>query len=197
MNNQKLKNINVIKTGIDIRPILEQLMSYQNDWGNQSKIPDSESMLDYGFPELDVGVLQLTMGGVDNIDEYVGDTNICINTPAYEHHSNIFKILKRYGIKNIARCGFLSIPVDGIVGHHIDVGDYYLTRDRFHLSIQGIYDYTVGDETYRVHPGTLLQFNNKIMHGTQNVGDVVRITFVFDVPMKHAKKVTGISYCKK
>ena len=40
----------------------------------------------------------------------------------------------------------------------------------------------VGDEEYIVEPGTLLWFNNKLLHGTENVGDEVRITFVFDVP---------------
>jgi hypothetical protein len=36
-----------------------------------------------------------------------------------------------------------------------------------------------------VEPGTLLWFNNKLLHGTENVGDCTRITFVFDVP--HSK----------
>jgi hypothetical protein len=37
-----------------------------------------------------------------------------------------------------------------------------------------------------VEPGTLLWFDNKKPHGTKNVGDEVRITFVFDVP--HSKR---------
>ena len=45
--------------------------------------------------------------------------------------------------------------------------------------------YMVGDEEVIVEPGTLLWFNNKIMHGTENIGDCIRITFVFDVP--HSK----------
>jgi hypothetical protein len=43
----------------------------------------------------------------------------------------------------------------------------------------------VGDEEVIIEPGTLLWFNNKLMHGTENVGDCIRITFVFDVP--HSK----------
>jgi hypothetical protein len=35
-----------------------------------------------------------------------------------------------------------------------------------------------------VEPGTLLWFNNKLKHGTENIGDCTRITFVFDVPQK-------------
>jgi hypothetical protein len=80
------------------------------------------------------------------------------------------------------RCGFLSLPVDEIVGAHIDEGTYYLTRNRYHLSIVGRYQYFCGKESVIVEPGTLLWFNNKLPHGTVNIGDETRITFVFDIP---------------
>lgn len=179
-----MNNIRIIKTNINVSKILKQLKQYPEDWGGQVKIAGSESLLDYGFPDVDVGVLQLVMGGVNNIEEYVGNTEICIPTPAAKHHTEIIAFLKR-NFKKFSRCGFLSLPVGGEVGTHIDVGDYYLTRDRYHLSIQGTYIYTVGDESVVVEPGTLLWFNNKLPHGTKNIGDCVRVTFVFDVP--HSK----------
>ena len=70
---------------------------------------------------------------------------------------------------------------------YIDEGTYYQTRDRFHLAIKGKYKYTVGGESVIVEPGTLLWFNNKLMHGTHNIGDEVRVTFVFDVPYSKNK----------
>ncbi len=176
-----MDNIRIIKTGIDVSQILEQLKQYPEDWGATRKMQGTANVIsEYGFPEVEAGVLQLIMGGVNSPDEYVGDSEVCIPTPAFFHHTAIINLLKQY-IKSISRCGFLSLPVGGEVGIHIDVGNYYLTRDRYHLSIQGTYDYTVGDETVRVEPGTLLWFNNKLPHGTKNVGDEVRITFVFDV----------------
>jgi hypothetical protein len=125
------------------------------------------------------------MGGVDSEEQYVGDTEYCIPTPACKNHTAVLAFLTRHFGK-FSRCGFLSLPVGGGVGQHIDKGNYYLTRDRYHLSIQGRYVYTVGDESVTVEPGTLLWFNNKLPHGTKNIGDNVRITFVFDVP--HSKK---------
>ena len=59
---------------------------------------------------------------------------------------------------------------------------YYLSRNRYHLSILGRYQYFCGKETVIVEPGTLLWFNNKLPHGTVNIGDETRITFVFDIP---------------
>lgn len=178
-----MNNIKVIKTGINVSKILKQLEQYPEDWGAQRNIDGALSMLDRGFPEVQAGVLQLVMGGVNSIEEYVGDTELCIPTPACQHHTEILRFIKRH-FKKFSRCGFLSLPIGGIVGKHIDIGDYYLTRDRYHLSIQGTYRYTVGDEFVIVEPGTLLWFNNKLEHGTENLGDCVRVTFVFDVPHK-------------
>lgn len=179
-----MENIRVIKTGINVNKILKQLEKHPEDWGMQRNIEGAQSMLDRGFPEVSAGVLQLVMGGVRTLDEYVGDTEICIPTPACKNHLEVLYFLRR-NFKDFSRCGFLSLPVGGTVGKHIDIGDYYLTRDRYHLCIQGTYRYHVGDESVVVEPGTLLWFNNKLEHGTENIGDNVRITFVFDVP--HSK----------
>lgn len=179
-----MANIRIIKTGINVSKILKQLEQYSEDWGGQRKIEDAESLLDRGYKDVQAGVLQLVMGGVEKAEDFVGDTEICIPTDAYYRHTEIIGFLKRH-FKNFKRCGFLSLPVGGTVGLHIDEGTYYQTKDRYHLSIQGSYNYICGDEMVRVDPGTLLWFNNKLMHGTENVGDCTRITFVFDVP--HSK----------
>jgi len=178
-----MKNIRIIKTGLNVSKILAQLEKYPEDWGVQKRVDGVKSMLSYGFPEVQAGVLQLVMGGVEHIDQYVGDTEYCIPTPAIQHHTEVIGFVKRH-FKKVSRCGFLSLPVGGEVGTHIDIGSYYQTRDRYHLSIQGRYIYTVGDESVTVEPGTLLWFNNKLPHGTKNIGDCVRVTFVFDVPHK-------------
>ena len=180
-----MKNIRIIKTGINVSKILKQLNQHPEDWDSQKKLEGVHSIVDdFGFDDIPVGNLQLVMGGVEKAEDFVGDTEICIPTPAIKNHTEIVGFMKR-NFKKFSRCGFLSLPVGGVVGRHIDVGHYYLTRDRYHLSIQGRYRYFVGDEYYDVEPGTLLWFNNKLMHGTENIGDCTRITFVFDVP--HSK----------
>jgi len=176
-----LDNIKVLETGIDVSKVLEQLKKYPEDWGAQKNIEGvSDLVTEHGFPKIQAGVLQLVMGGIEEQGQYVGDTEICIPTPALDHHTEILKILGSY-FRTVSRCGFLSLPVGGTVGKHIDIGSYYKSRDRYHLSIQGRYRYFVGDEHYDVEPGTLLWFNNKLPHGTENLADEVRITFVFDV----------------
>lgn len=180
-----MNNIRVIKKGINVSKILKQLHQYPEDWGAQKNMEGVQDLVDgYGFPAVQAGVLQLVMGVVSSNQQYVGDSEISISTPACSHHTEVISFLKRH-FKKFDRCGFLSLPIGGEVGQHIDIGSYYQTRDRYHLAIQGTYDYTVGGETVRVEAGDLIWFNNKESHGTKNVGDVVRITFVFDVP--HSK----------
>ncbi len=179
-----MKNIRIIKTNVDVSRILEQLKQYPEDWGSQKNISNSEQ-LDPTEYTVTVDVLQLIVGGVETEEQYVGNTEICIKTPAYEKHTEIINYLGKY-FKKLRRCGFLALPIGEEVGFHIDEGTYYLSKDRYHLSIQGKYEYSVGDETVIIEPGTLFWFNNKLEHRAVNVGNNVRITFVFDVP--HHKK---------
>ena len=175
--------IKILKTGIKVNKVVEQLNKYPLDWDHQKHLKDSQSLVDRGFADLPVSALQLIMGGVKNKEDFVGDSELCVKTPAYSHHSEIRKIIrKHFNNRELHRCGFLSLPIGEIVGAHIDEGTYYLTRDRYHLSILGRYKYFCGEESVTVEPGTLLWFNNKLPHGTVNVGEETRITFVFDMP---------------
>jgi len=176
-----MTNIRVIKTGINVSKIVKQLKQYPTDWGSQKHLDHIQSLVDRGWDDLPIDALQLVMGVVANAEEFVGDSESSRRTPAYDRHTEIVSFMKRHFHKH-DRCGFLSLPVDGEVGRHIDEGTYYTTRDRYHLSILGRYRYFVGDEYVDVEPGTLLWFNNKELHGTKNSGDCTRITFVFDVP---------------
>ena len=161
-----MDNIKFIKRDINVSKILKQLKDNPQDWGSQKTVEGAQSLLDQGFPEVQAGVLQLVIGGVTDRSQYVGDTEMCIPTPAINRHSEVVKFMKRH-IKKFSRCGFLSLPVGGEVGQHIDIAKF-----------------TVGDETVSVKAGDLIWFNNKLPHGTKNTGNEVRITFVFDVPHK-------------
>lgn len=175
-----MKNIRIIKTGINVSKILKQLQQYPEDWNYQKNL-ENASVLDDKVYLSESGVLQLVIGTISSPDEYVFDSEGCMPAPAYYRHTEAVGFLKRH-FKDFRRCGFLSIPPGGKVGSHIDFGKYYLTKDRYHLSIQGRYRYTVGDETAIIEPGTLFWFANKLNHEAENIGDNERITLVFDVP---------------
>lgn len=175
-----LANITILKTGLDVSSIKSQLLQYSKDWNCQNNLKNSDSLLKYGFPEVDIGVLQLKIGVVKSSNEFVGDSEISRETPAWNRHTAIRTALRKNGFPNLERCGFLSLPVGKSVGRHVDVGNYYLTRNRYHLSVQGTYRYTCGDEEAIIEPGMLFWFDNDLEHSAENIGTDVRITFVFD-----------------
>lgn len=174
-----MKNIRVIQTGIDVSKIKEQLEKYPQDWGIQKEMEHID-MLDPETNLVSAKVLQLVVGGISSPDQDVRNSEICVPTAACGRHTEILRwAWQTFG--HFSRCAFLALPVGKIVGKHIDWGTYYLNKDRYHLSIQGRYRYTVGDESVEIEPGTFLWFNNKLEHGTENIGDETRITFVIDV----------------
>ena len=183
-----MKNIRVIQTGIDVSAIQKQLDQYPEDWGNVSRLKGTAKQ-DPHTKIVTSEVLQLVMGGVSKPGEFVGDTEITLPTEATQRHTEIQKFLTTH-FRNIGRCAFLKTPIGQITGKHIDVGNYYLTKDRYHLSITGTYRYTVWDdgdddntkEIIDVEPGTFFWFNNKKNHMAENTSNIERIAFIFDVP---------------
>ena len=176
-----MKNIRILKTGIDVTKVKEQLDQYPDDWYIQRK--GTDTLLERGYADIEVGNLQLIIGAVTKKEDFVGDSELSRPTPAYERHDEIIKLVTdEFPDREIHRCGFLSLPVDGYVGAHIDEGTYYHTRDRYHISIAGQYQYFVGGESTVIDAGTLFWFNNKMPHGAVNLGEESRITFVFDMP---------------
>jgi len=188
------KFIKVIKTGIDVSKVTEQLRKNPADWNHQKNEEGVRSLVDeHGFDDLPVSNLQLTIGAVQKKEDFVGDSELNVNTPAYKRHTEILKLIKKeFGDKEIYRCGFLALPVDEYVGAHIDEGNYYKTKDRYHLSIKGEYQYFTGCDTIVVEPGTLFWFDNKQPHGAVNTADETRITFVFDVAHSSTNLQHGI-----
>lgn len=178
-----MNHINIIKTNVDVSSIKKQLLQYSKDWECQKNQLNTESLLNRGYPEMDVGVLQLKIGVINNADSFVGDSELSKETTSWHRHTAIRTTLRKNGYNNLERCGFLSLPIGKEIGLHIDEGSYYKTRNRYHLSIQGTYKYTCGGESIIIEPGVLFWFNNKLLHSAKNIGDNVRITFVFDEKM--------------
>ena len=103
------------------------------------------------------------------------------------HSSNHYECIyflnwfeKMYGGK-IYRVSIVHLSAGGKVYPHIDIGDYYKNKNRFHLVLSGYYNYTVDGETQRFGAGDLFWFDNKKMHSSANATPIPRISLIFDV----------------
>ena len=175
-----MSNFRFIEKNINVEKILGQVLKNPNDWDHASTIKNIDGDLTpYGF-------LPLTMAVVRKKGDEPKNTELQKNTLMWYKYTEIRKWLKSYKCHRHSRAAFFKLKPGDSVGWHVDEGTYYLTRDRYHLSLQGTYEYSCGDEMHVIEPGTFFWFNNKIKHMAFNNSDIERITFVFDVP--HSRK---------
>ena len=91
---------------------------------------------------------------------------------------------EKYG-GECGRIAIVKLPSEKKVYPHIDYGDYYRKRDRFHLVLNGMYEYNVGNEREIFSAGDLFWFESQKTHHTRNMSDVDRLVLIFD--MKDSK----------
>lgn len=91
---------------------------------------------------------------------------------------------------SLSRATIVRLKPRSEVGHHIDVGSYYLIRHRLHLvlrSRRGSLMYA-GNEKVRMQEGELWWFDNKQHHAAVNESDEWRVHYIFDLlPPIYAK----------
>ena len=172
-----MKNIVIIKRDLDIDPILKQVYDNWGDWDWVSRL-NKDSI---GGDKDPYGFLPLVWAKVKD-NESPKDAEGQEKTQLFSHFDQVHKFWKKNKIYKTGRAAFFKLQPDGKVMRHIDEGTYYHTKDRYHLSLQSRYHYTVGDEEMIVEPGTFFWFNNKLPHSAHNIGDVDRVSLVFDVP---------------
>ena len=69
-----MTNIRIIKKGIDVSKVIEQLEQYSDDWYIQRK--GTDTLLERGYADIEVGNLQVIMGAVKKKEDFVGDSQI-------------------------------------------------------------------------------------------------------------------------
>lgn len=185
-----MSNFRFIHYDVDVSAILTELEKHTNDWkavGTYENIGGSKDP--YGF-------LPMVMAVVGP-DENPKNVEALMMTPLAKHYPSLWSWLATQGITQVARAAFFKLAVNDQVLEHVDDGTYYLTKDRFHLSLQGTYLYTVGGEEQIIEPGTFFWFDNKKPHSAKNIANVERLTFVFDVPHSHPHPANSRNFMEK
>ena len=84
---------------------------------------------------------------------------------------------------DLGRVTLVALQPQGWVRPHVDAGDYYRRRDRFHLVLRspGGSPLTAGGETIVMRERELWAFDNKAEHDARNPTDEPRVHLIFDV----------------
>ncbi|MCY4514119.1 MAG: aspartyl/asparaginyl beta-hydroxylase domain-containing protein [Candidatus Tectomicrobia bacterium] len=84
---------------------------------------------------------------------------------------------------SLGRATIVALRQRSRVFPHVDEGEYYRIRDRYHLVLQSPSgsQLTAGDEKVVMSEGELWVFNNKLRHSASNPGEEPRVHLIFDL----------------
>ena len=166
---------------IDPKPFLDEIESVPDAWalntGRQNKIAvqrEAESIPIRGLVKSKIG------------DRARCDVHESRFTNISENFPKVRAFLEAFAAEQDAELGrgkIVRLKPGHRVYPHIDRGDYYVHRDRYHLILQsaaGSY-LKSGDEEVRMQEGELWWFDNKQEHEAFNDGDGDRIHVIFDL----------------
>lgn len=94
----------------------------------------------------------------------------------------IAELTKKIG-GELGRLLLVRLRPSGRVLPHVDHGEYYAIRERFHLVVasRGGSRMAAGDEISVWQEGEVWWFNNKIIHSAENRSDEYRVHVIFDL----------------
>lgn len=176
-----LVNFELIKAYVDPTPFLNEIATIDDPWGinegRQEKIKvqrEARAIAIRGLRKSAIGTLERR-----DVHEsrYTSTARLFPYTIAFLESF----ALEQHG--ELARAKIVSLPSGHRVYPHIDRGEYYAQRDRYHLVLQsqpGSW-LKAGDEQLEMRTGELWRFDNKAVHEAFNGSDNDRIHFIFDL----------------
>lgn len=188
----RMRYFEQIKTFVDPAPFLEEIATVDGAWdlttGRQKKIAVQREALSIPMR----GLKKSAINGRKRRD---------VHESRWTTGSKKFPLSRKFLIdfadereSLLSRAKIVSLPAGKRVYPHIDRGDYYRVRDRYHFVLKSTAGswLKAGDEEIRMRAGEVWRFDNKQVHEAFNDGDEDRIHMIFDLlPRKAAASVLG------
>ncbi len=177
-----LKHFRLISSRVNVQPFLQEIVEntslWQKDTSRQEKIKvQRETNSIY----LRSAVKPFPSGVTNGNDVHESrQTSVAKKFPAIMQWLESFT--QKYG-GELGRATIVRLAAKGQVYRHIDKGEYYRIRDRYHLVLQSAAGSLLGagDEWVRMQPGEFWWFDNKAPHEAYNEADTWRIHLIFDL----------------
>lgn len=177
---------------VDPKPFLDEIASIDDAWdastGRQDKIKVQREALSIPIR----GLRKSAIGDRKRRD--VHESRWTTTSRLYPVAREFLRKIAREEDSQLSRAKIVCLPAGRRVYPHVDRGEYYLVRHRYHLvlrSTQGSW-LKAGDEEVRMREGELWWFDNKQMHEAFNDGDQDRIHMIFDLlPNDRVAEVFG------
>lgn len=189
---KEMKHFQCMKSGIDTQPFLNEIELIDNVWamstGRQDKVKVQREALAIPLR----GLKKSAIGDRERRD---------VHESRWTSSSTVYPMARVFltGFADdrnsiLGRAKIVCLPAGKRVYPHIDRGEYYRVRNRYHFvlrSSQGSW-LKAADEEIRMQEGELWWFDNNQMHEALNDGDQDRIHMIFDMlPREMEQEVFG------
>ena len=182
-----MKYFKRIRSNIPTEPLLREIASLDDAWaqatGRQDKIAVQREALAiplrglrksriYGRPRRDVHESRWTTSAASFPLARAFITDVAAELDA-----------------DLSRAKIVCLPAGRKVYPHVDRGEYYRFRGRYHMILKSSAGswMKAGDEEVRMREGELWWFDNDQMHEAHNDGDEDRIHIIFDLLPAHLR----------
>ena len=170
-----------IRGGIDPKPFLDEIASVAGAWdvstGRQDKIAVQREARAIPLR----GLKKSAIGERKRRD--VHESRWTTTSQAYPVARAFLEEIAAALDSELSRAKIVCLPAGRRVYSHIDRGEYYRLRNRYHLVLKSTHGswLKAGDEETRMGEGELWWFDNDQPHEAVNDGDEDRIHMIFDL----------------
>jgi Aspartyl/Asparaginyl beta-hydroxylase len=175
------KNFALMKAGVDVAPLLAEIDGQPEIWDADTRRQTNIHV------QRETSNIPLR-GASKPVPAEVNQINWhpSRRTPYADDCPRIYSWVEQFAGElggGLSRVSVVRLNPHGRVYPHIDEGDYYKVRDRYHLVLRspGGSAMNSGGEDVVFRDGELWWFNNKAIHDAFNPSDVGRIHVIFDV----------------
>jgi aspartyl/asparaginyl beta-hydroxylase (cupin superfamily) len=177
-----MSNFVLIRSGIDPQPFLEEIEQFPDVWkmseSRQKKVAvqrESQS-----FPLR--GLVSSKIAGRKR--RHVHESRYTARAASFPRVITFVEEFARSIDADPGRIRLVNLPPGNKVYPHVDRGEYYAIRDRYHLILSTGPDGSFmksGDEENRMQAGELWWFDNNQPHEAFNDSDCNRLHLIFDL----------------
>jgi outer membrane protein assembly factor BamB/orotate phosphoribosyltransferase len=180
-----MKYFKLLRANIDVAPLLEEVRSQEQAWLlNTSRQDKIRVQRDTNTIFLSGPVARPDLNVNENQESKLTAVS-ALFPKAVAFMTGVAKEMNA----QLSRATIVRLKPKSRVDRHIDVGSYYLIRDRFHLVLYSSAGSVLmsGGEQVRMREGELWWFDNKQYHEAYNESDEWRIHYIFDLlPAAHS-----------
>ncbi len=176
-----MNHFKLIRSGIAPEPFLAEIAAIQGAWetatGRQEKIAVQREALAIPLR----GLKKSAIGERRRRD--VHESRWTAGAQHYPVARAFLKETAKLLDSLLSRAKIVCLPAGRRVYPHIDRGEYYRLRNRYHLVLKSTHGswLKAADEAVRMREGELWWFDNDQVHEAMNDGDEDRIHMIFDL----------------